>query len=74
MAVNKVPESAKLILKVENGVNSAGKTIVRQHSFTGLKPDAADDAVFAVGQAIAGLQSHNVVAIARQDENKLVNA
>lgn len=74
MAVNKVPESAKLILKVENGVNSAGKTIVRQRSFTGLKPDAADADVFAVGQAVAGLQSHTVVAIARQDENKLLNA
>lgn len=74
MAVNKVPERSKLILRVEDGVSAAGKAIVRQRSFKGLKPEAADADVFAVAQALANLQSHTVVAIARQDDNKLISA
>ena len=74
MAVNKEPESSKLILTVETGMSSTGKAIVRKRAFKGIKPEAPDADVFAVGQALAGLQTRTVVAIARQDDNKLVNA
>lgn len=73
MAVVKVPQSVKLVLKVQTGVNTAGNPVYRSRSFANVKTAAADSDVFAVAQGLAGLQKHTLVDIGRQDVNNLIN-
>lgn len=72
MAVIKVPQSSRLILKVQTGVNDDGKAVYRQRSFNNLKADATDDDIHAVGLVLAGLQQYQVEAIGRIDDVQLV--
>lgn len=72
MAVIKVPQSSRLILKVQTGVNDDGKAVYRQRSFNNLKTDATDGDIHAVGLALAGLQLYPVEAIGRIDDVQLV--
>ncbi|MCC5464065.1 DUF1659 domain-containing protein [Pelosinus baikalensis] len=74
MAVNKVPQTSKVVITIENGVNAKGQPVQRQRSYKNVKVSAADADVYAVAQAIANLQTHVVVGISRQDEGNLVNA
>lgn len=74
MAVSKVLQSAKLVIKVETGVNTAGKPVYRQRSYTNVKPSAADADLHAVAAAMAGLQKHPVNSIVRIDDSELVEA
>lgn len=73
MAVVKMPQSGKVILKVQTGVNASGSPTYRLRTFTNVKSDAADGDVFAVAQGLAGLQQHTLVDTVRQDLNSLVN-
>lgn len=74
MAENKVPQTSKIVIKVENGVNAGGKPVQAQRSYKNVKVGAQDADVYAAAQAIANLQTHAVVSITRQDEGSLVNA
>ena len=73
MAVVKVATESRLVIKVEDGTNSAGNPVYRQRTYRNLKTDAAEADVFAVGQALAALQSHPVAGIGRVDEGDLLN-
>ncbi|SDD77995.1 DUF1659 domain-containing protein [Sporomusa acidovorans] len=73
MAVVKMPQSGKMILKVQTGVNAAGNPVFRLRTFNNIKASAADADVFAVAQGLAGLQKHTLVDTVRQDLNSLVN-
>lgn len=73
MAVDKVPQTSKMVITVENGLNASGKPIQRQRSYKNVKASASDADVYAVAQGIAGLQTHAVVTISRQDDCYLVN-
>ncbi len=74
MAVNKVPQTSKVIITVDNGVNASGQPVQVQRSYKNVKVGAQDADVYAAAQAIANLQTHAVVSITRQDEGSLVNA
>jgi hypothetical protein len=74
MAVNKVPQTSRVIIMVDNGVNANGQPVQIQRSYKNVKVSAQDADVYAVAQAIANLQTHTVVSISRQDEGGLVNA
>lgn len=73
MAVIKTPQSSKLVVKVQTGVNTSGNPVYRLRSFQNVKPSAADADVHAVAQALADLQQHAVANIARVEEGNLVN-
>lgn len=73
MAVVKKPQAARLVIKVEAGLNAAGKPIVRSRSFKNVKPDAKDEDVYAVGLALANLQKNTVVSIDRIDDSSLIS-
>jgi len=73
MAVVKVPQSVKLVLKVQTGVNASGDPVYRSRTFANVKAAAADSDVFAVAEGLAGLQKNTLVDIVRQDLNNLVN-
>lgn len=73
MAVTKVPQTSRLAIKVQTGVNAAGNPVYRQRSFANIKTAAVDSDVFAVAQGIAGLQKDPVNGVSRIDEGDLVN-
>jgi hypothetical protein len=73
MAVVKMPQSGKLVLKVQTGVNASGSPVSRLRTFANVKSDVTDADAFAVAQELAGLQQHKLVDIVRQDLNSLVN-
>lgn len=67
MATEKIEQSAKLIIKVQTGVNASGKPAYRQRVLANMNPALTDDEVLAIGQAIGGLQQHDIEAVSRQD-------
>lgn len=73
MAVAKVPQSSRLTMKVQTGVSASGSPVYRQRSFNNLKPAASDSDVYAVGQALAGLQIHTLASVTRVDDATLEN-
>ncbi|MPM04439.1 hypothetical protein SDC9_50716 [bioreactor metagenome] len=73
MAVNKVPQNSKLVIKVQTGVNTAGAAVYRQRTYANIKSDAADADIYAIGNGIAGLQKHSTESISRVDSGELVN-
>jgi hypothetical protein len=73
MAVVKMPQSGKLVLKVQTGVNASGSPVYRLRTLANIKSDVTDADAFAVAQSLAGLQQHTLVDIVRQDLNSLVN-
>ena len=52
MAVKRLVASTSLQLEVQNGVDSDGNPKYTKKSFSGLKANAADEDILAVGQAI----------------------
>lgn len=55
MAVQRLVTSTSLQLEVQNGVDSNGDPKYTKKSFSGLKADAADEDILAVGQAISSV-------------------
>ncbi|GAW93492.1 DUF1659 domain-containing protein [Calderihabitans maritimus] len=72
MAVTVVPLESTLRLELVTGTDANGNPVVRTSSYRGIKPAAADQDVFDVAQAIAGLQVHTLNRISRVNENELM--
>lgn len=72
MAVVKMPQAARLQVKVQTGVNTTGAPVYRVRSLQNVKTDATDADIFAVAKGLAGLQAHSVIGIARQDDASLI--
>ncbi len=73
MAVVKMPQSGKLVLKVQTGVSATGNPVYRARTFANVKAGATDSDVFAVAESLAGLQKYTLVDVVRQDLGNLVN-
>lgn len=73
MAVVKVPQNSRLTVKVQTGVSAAGNPVYRQRTFNNIKPGASDSDVYAIGQALAGLQIHALKSVSRVDDATLAN-
>lgn len=71
MAVQRVPEDSRLQLWLQTGTDEAGKPVVRAKSFANVKPDALDQDIYDVAQALAGLQTYPLVAVRRIDTGAL---
>ena len=74
MAVNKSEQAAKLMIKVQTGVNASGSPVYRQRSFANMNPALSDEDVLNIGTTIGQLQEHNVESISRQDNAVLAEA
>ena len=70
MAVKKDME-CKIIIKVENGVTSAGKTAYVQRSFININPAINDADVLDIGTKLAALQTHTLSSVHRQDSAEI---
>jgi len=74
MAVNKVSGGTVLNLEVQTGVDAQGNPVYRNRNYKSIDPSAADQDLYDVAQAIAGLQSYTLSKISRVDNAQLVEA
>lgn len=74
MAVTRIVETSRLILRVQSGLNAAGQEVYTNLSLNGLCPDALDADVYEVGAALGALQQSPVAAVMRRDEGRLTSA
>ncbi len=74
MAVSKTVESSKMVLRVQSGLDGAGKAVYKNVSLSGLNPAAADADVFDAATALGGLQQYTVASVLRVDQGHLTNA
>ena len=74
MAVSKAVESSKMVLRVQSGLDGAGKAVYKNVSLSGLNPAAADADVFDAATALSGLQQYTVASVLRVDQGHLTNA
>ena len=73
MAVVKIPQASTLGIKVQTGISPTGSPVFKTFRFGSVKPGALDADIFAVGQALAGLQKHSVTGLIREDNGELLN-
>lgn len=73
MAVNKVPQSSRVIMTLQNGVNTSGQPVYLKRTYKSVKPGALDADVYEVAQAMASLQQYPLTSISRMEEGNLIN-
>jgi len=71
MAVNAVPLSARLQLRLNTGMDENFNPIFRTRSFSNVKPTADNGDLFDLAQEIGGLQVHTLDSVRRVDEVEL---
>lgn len=74
MAVSKTPGDSVLRLALHVGKTATGSPVIRNRSFNGIKPAAADQDLFDDATALAGLQDYPLNGIIRVDNGALINA
>jgi len=72
MPVNRVPGGTILQLELQTGVDAQGNPVYRDKNLRYIKPDAADQDLFDVAQALAGLQEYTLSKVSRIDTSQLV--
>lgn len=72
MAVIANPLGSRLQLRLIVGQDGQGNPIYRTRSYSNVKPDASDEDVLAVGNALAGLQQHEVEELRRTNDFVLI--
>ena len=71
MAVVSEPLNSALIVAYQNGTNSAGAPISRLKSLSYVRPDASEQALYEVAQALFGLSLHPVLDVMVRKNFKL---
>lgn len=66
MAIKKNAE-CEIIIKVETGITTTGKTSYSSRSFDHINPSLTEDDILDIGQKLAGLQKNKLGSINRQD-------
>ncbi len=72
MPVEAILQYSRLILRLETDVNDEGESVIANRSYNRIKPDASNEDVKAVAEAMASLQIYPLLDVIRVDENKLV--
>ncbi|MFA7467242.1 MAG: DUF1659 domain-containing protein [Desulfotomaculaceae bacterium] len=71
MAVDKIATGSTLRLQLQTGVDGNGDPIIRSKSLTNVKPEAQDQDIFDVAQALVGLQESVLENVLRIDTARL---
>ena len=74
MPITNVPQTCCIGFHYESGVNASGGAIVKSKIFQNVKAAAADIDVFAITNAIVGLQTMPSLEIYRTNESFLMNS
>lgn len=72
MPVITQPVGSRLQLRLMIGQDTQGNPIYRTKSYSNIKPMASDQAVYAVGTALAGLQKHPLEELRRVNDFILI--
>ncbi len=72
MPVNRVAGGTVLQLELQTGVDAQGNPVYRNKNLRFVKPDAADQDLYDVAQALAGLQEYPLHKVSRIDASQLV--
>ncbi len=72
MAVNKTLTGKAMIIKCKVGVDKDGKDIFRSQRFSKIKSDATDEALFAVGDALAVMVDAMSYEILNEEDYQLI--
>lgn len=72
MAVTRVPSGTTLRLELRVGTDARGNPVIRNKSLNNVKPEAADQDLFDVANALAGLQEYPLAGIGRIDGAGLI--
>lgn len=71
LAVAKIPGMSRLVLGFEVGMDEYGRPVHRSQTLQNVRPDAADQDVYDVAQALASLQLYPLGFVNRVDEAQL---
>jgi hypothetical protein len=64
--------ASTLRVTFETGLNEKGEPMLKRKAFSNVKPSSTADQLFQSGQALATLQKHTLVEIARQDTASII--
>ncbi|MDD2573927.1 MAG: DUF1659 domain-containing protein [Bacillota bacterium] len=67
------PLDSRLRLRYEVGVDDEGNPRYSTRTYSRVKPDAADQNVYDIAVAFAGLQEYPLTSVNRVNETELVN-
>ncbi|NLU49420.1 MAG: DUF1659 domain-containing protein [Syntrophomonadaceae bacterium] len=67
MAIQATTVASELVINIQDGVNAQGNPVIRARRYRNVKPTAAAQDVYAVGQSLAGLQDKPLTGIQRRD-------
>ena len=73
MAVNRVPQTSRMIIVLQNGVNAGGEPAYLKRTYKSVKPGVVDADIYEIAQAMASLQKYPLTSISRMDDGNLVN-
>ncbi len=73
MAVSANTVSTDLVLIMDNGTGASGQQLFKNRSFKNVKPEAADEDIYAIAQDLLGLQDKINLAVQRRDIVELVD-
>ncbi len=73
MAVSANTVSTDLVLIMHNGTGDSGQQLFKNRSFKNVKPEAADEDIYAVAQDLLNLQDKINLAVQRRDIVELVD-
>ena len=71
MAVIKSDKATKLVLKVVTGSTAAGSSYASRN-FQHINPELADEDAYAIGSALAALQTYPLSTVSRDDTSVLI--
>ncbi|SFR11050.1 DUF1659 domain-containing protein [Desulfoscipio geothermicus] len=71
MAVNNVATGTVLRMQFQTGVDANGDPVYRSKNLYNVKPQATDQDLFDVANALAQLQNYTLAAIMRIDSARL---
>jgi hypothetical protein len=73
MAVTSTLVKSALNIRFKEGVDEAGKDIIKAKSYSNIKVTSTEDDLLLIGTALGSLMQHEFVGIMRSDDKVIVN-
>lgn len=73
LAIEKIFDSSKITIRVENGFNEAGKAVYRNLGFSGLRADCSIEDLYTLAEAIKGILANNTAEYLLTEISQIVN-